>query len=75
VQFCAASLLATLILDDAAMELIRERREAPVLFEAALQLLSESVERIRRAARAGPGLPAADRAPGASSGLLLGDCC
>jgi hypothetical protein len=47
VQFCTASLLATLILDDAAMQLIRERREAPVLFEAALQLLSETVERIR----------------------------
>ena len=34
VQFCTAALLASLILDEGAMELIRQRREAPLLFEA-----------------------------------------
>lgn len=47
VRFCIAALLATLILDEPAMELIRERKEAPVLFEASLQMLTESMERIR----------------------------
>jgi hypothetical protein len=47
VRFCVAALLATLILDEPAMELIRERKEAPVLFEASLQMLTETMERIR----------------------------
>mmetsp|Transcript_26929 Transcript_26929/g.69418 ORF Transcript_26929/g.69418 Transcript_26929/m.69418 type:complete len:871 (-) Transcript_26929:1245-3857(-) len=39
VQFCMASLLATLVLDDETMELIRDSGEAPTLFESCLRLL------------------------------------
>lgn len=39
VQFCMASLLATLVLDDEAMEIIRQRGEGHLIFEATLQLV------------------------------------
>jgi hypothetical protein len=47
VQFCMASMLATLVLDDEAMETIRERDESAILFEACLSLLSATLERLR----------------------------
>lgn len=40
IQFCAASLLATLVLDDDVMDLIREREEAPLMFQACIILLA-----------------------------------
>eukprot|EP00798_Chlamydomonas_sp_ICE-L_P023775 gene23775-9334_t len=47
IQFCMASLLATLVLDDEAMAVIRERGEAPVLFETCLLLLSSTLDKLR----------------------------
>ena len=41
IQFCMASLLATLVLDDGVMDLVRERGEAPALFEACIVLLTQ----------------------------------
>ena len=46
IQFCMASLLATLVLDDDAMELIRERSEAPLLFEACIVLLTSTLDKL-----------------------------
>lgn len=40
VQLFMASLLATLVLDDDAMEAVRQRGEGPLVFEAALKLVS-----------------------------------
>lgn len=47
-QFCMASLLATLVLDDDAMALIKERNEAPIMFEACLVLLSSVMAQLKR---------------------------
>lgn len=46
IQFCMASLLATMVLDDDAMELIRERGEAPILFEACIVLLTSTLDKL-----------------------------
>ncbi|GFH26691.1 uncharacterized protein HaLaN_24880, partial [Haematococcus lacustris] len=46
IQFCMASLLATMVLDDEAMELIREREEAPILFEACIVLLTSTLDKV-----------------------------
>lgn len=46
IQFCMASLLATLVLDDDAMELIRERGEAPILFESCIVLLTSTLDKL-----------------------------
>ncbi|KXZ56071.1 hypothetical protein GPECTOR_2g953 [Gonium pectorale] len=48
IQFCAASLLATLVLDDDAMELIRDRGEAPLMFEACIVLLHSTLTKLKR---------------------------
>jgi hypothetical protein len=40
VQFCMAALLASLVLDDEAMEIVRQRGEGHLIFEATLQLVS-----------------------------------
>eukprot|EP00198_Chlamydomonas_reinhardtii_P003541 XP_001692877.1 flagellar associated protein [Chlamydomonas reinhardtii] len=48
IQFCAASLLATLVLDDDAMELIRDRGEAPLMFEACIVLLQSTLGKLKR---------------------------
>ncbi len=48
IQFCAASLLATLVLDDDAMELIRDRGEAPLMFEACIVLLQSTMGKLKR---------------------------
>lgn len=48
IQFCMASLLATLVLDDDAMALIKERNEAPIMFEACLVLLSSVMSQLKR---------------------------
>jgi hypothetical protein len=47
-QFCAASLLATLVLDDDAMEVIKERGEAPTMFEACIVLLQSTLHKLKR---------------------------
>ncbi|MEW5306191.1 MAG: hypothetical protein WDW36_008675 [Sanguina aurantia] len=46
VQFCAASLLATLVLDDDAMDLVRGRAEAPLMFQACILLLGSVLGRM-----------------------------
>jgi hypothetical protein len=46
IQFCMASLLATMVLDDDAMDLIRERDEAPILFEACIVLLTSTLDKL-----------------------------
>ncbi|GIL66635.1 hypothetical protein Vafri_20126 [Volvox africanus] len=48
IQFCAASLLATMVLDDDAMELIRDRGEAPLMFEACIVLLHSTLGKLKR---------------------------
>lgn len=40
VQFCMAALLATLVLDEEAMEIIQQRGEGHLVFEATLKLVS-----------------------------------
>ncbi len=45
-QFCMASLLATMVLDDVAMEMVRDRGDAPVLFEACIVLLSSTLDKL-----------------------------
>lgn len=40
VQYCMAAMLATLVLDDGAMEVIKQRGEGHLVFEATLKLLS-----------------------------------
>lgn len=39
VQFCMAALLATLVLDEQAMEILQQRGEGHLVFEAALKLV------------------------------------
>jgi hypothetical protein len=46
VQFCMASLLATMVLDEVAMEMLRDRGEAPLLFEACITLLNDTLEKL-----------------------------
>ena len=46
IQFCMASLLATLVLDDDVMNMIRECGEAPILFEATITLVSSSMAKL-----------------------------
>lgn len=48
IQFCAASLLATMVLDDDVMELIRDRGEAPLMFEACIVLLNSTLSKLKR---------------------------
>jgi hypothetical protein len=42
-----ASLLAVLVLDDASMELLTQRGEAPLLFRACLALLSHTMDNVK----------------------------
>lgn len=47
VQFCMASLLATLVLDEEAMEIIRQRGEGHLVFEATLKLVRGTQQNTR----------------------------
>ncbi len=48
VQFCMSSLLAVLVLDDDAMEMVRERGEAPLMFRSCLQLTMRAMGAIKQ---------------------------
>ncbi|GMH33927.1 hypothetical protein BSKO_01761 [Bryopsis sp. KO-2023] len=47
IQFCMASILATLVLDDDAMELINTRKECTLMMEWCLVLLARTIESLR----------------------------
>ncbi|KAG1678758.1 hypothetical protein FOA52_012798 [Chlamydomonas sp. UWO 241] len=46
IQFCMASLLATLVLDDELMEMVRDRGDAPLFFEACILLLNVTLRNL-----------------------------
>lgn len=47
VQFCMASVLATLVLDDYAMDLVNERNECHLIFECCLSLLDLTLDSLK----------------------------
>lgn len=47
VQFCVASILATLVLDDAAMDLVNTRNECHLVFESCLSLLGSTLQTLK----------------------------
>lgn len=47
VQFCTASVLATLVLDDYAMDLVNERNECHLIFECCLSLLASTLQSLK----------------------------
>lgn len=47
IQFCMASLLATMVLDDEAMDLIKERRESHLMFECCIVLLKSTLSQLQ----------------------------
>lgn len=55
VQFCVASVLAILVLDDAAMEVIKQRGEGHLVFEATLRLLSHVLTAVKFSVAVGDG--------------------
>ncbi|WIA12059.1 hypothetical protein OEZ85_012136 [Tetradesmus obliquus] len=55
VQFCVASVLAILVLDDAAMEVIKQRGEGHLVFEATLRLLSHVLTAVKFSLAVGDG--------------------
>ena len=44
VCFCVAACLASLVLDEAAMEAVVQRKDSPVMFENALALLEKTID-------------------------------
>eukprot|EP00803_Ostreobium_quekettii_P006067 evm.model.scf_440.6 EVM.evm.TU.scf_440.6 scf_440:39552-53991(-) len=54
-QFCMASILATIILDDEVMALVTQRKECHVVFEACLVLLDSTLNEMKREEEAPPG--------------------
>ena len=52
-QYCMACVLATLVLDHNAMQLICDRGDAPLLFDSCISLLSHTLDKIRAYAHGG----------------------
>eukprot|EP00882_Tetradesmus_deserticola_P021815 GHRQ01023617.1.p1 GENE.GHRQ01023617.1~~GHRQ01023617.1.p1 ORF type:complete len:231 (+),score=86.12 GHRQ01023617.1:581-1273(+) len=55
VQYCVASVLAILVLDDAAMEVVKQRGEGHLVFEATLRLLSHVLTAVKFSLAVGDG--------------------